>query len=241
MILNITFGTDVANAPLEFKTAVAAVQQFFEATFTDPVTVNIQVDFGHLGHGLLGQSSYGLNTYSFSQITAAVMANSQSGDDGNAIVSLPATDRIPGTHHFVMTPAEAKALGLLGAATTLDGTATFSSTAPFDYDRSDGITTGQYDFQGSVAHEFSEIMGRELNAIGNEVQTGEANGYYLYDLFKFMAEGAAPSSAPRPAISRSTTAPPTSTISTTIRTMTSAIGRRARATTHFWPSAAPAW
>ena len=142
------------------------------------------------GHGLLGQSSYGLNTYSFSQITAAVMANSKSADDVNAIASLPATDPIPGTHHYVMTPAEAKALGLLGATTTLDGTATFSSTAPFDYDRSDGITAGQYDFQGSVAHEFSEIMGRELNAIGNEVQTGEENGYYLYDLFKFTAEGA---------------------------------------------------
>jgi hypothetical protein len=190
MNLNITFGADVANAPAEFKTAVAAVQQYFEATFTDPVTVNIQVDFGHLGHGLLGQSSYGLDTYSFSQITTALSANSKSTDDTNAAVSLPATDPIPGTHHYVMTPAEAKALGLLGATTTLDGTATFSSTAPFDYDRSDGITAGQYDFQGSVAHEFSEIMGRELNAIGNEVQTGEENGYYPYDLFKFTAEGA---------------------------------------------------
>jgi len=190
MILNITFGTDVANAPPEFKTAVAAVQQFFEASFTNPVTVNIQVDYGHLGHDLLGQSSYGLNTYSFSQITAALTQNSKSADDASAIASLPATDPIPGTHHYVMTPAEAKALGLLGATTTLDGTATFSSTAPFDYDRSDGITAGQYDFQGTVAHEFSEIMGRELNAIGNEVQTGEANGYYLYDLFKFTAEGA---------------------------------------------------
>jgi hypothetical protein len=190
MILNITYGADVANAPPGFKTAVAAVQQLFEASFTDPVTVNIQVDFGNLGHGLLGQSSYGLNTYSFSQITAAVRANSKSGDDVNAIASLPTTDPIPGTHHYVMTPAEAKALGLLGATTTLDGTATFSSTAAFDYDRSDGITAGHYDFQGSVAHEFSEIMGRELNAIGNEVQTGEANGYYLYDLFKFTGSGA---------------------------------------------------
>jgi hypothetical protein len=190
MILNITFGADVANAPAEFKTAVAAVQQLFETTFTDPVTVNIQVDFARLGHDLLGQSSYGLNTYSFSQITAQLRENSKSADDANAIASLPATDPIPGTHHYVMTPAEAKALGLLGATTTLDGTATFSSTAPFDYDRSDGITAGQYDFQGSVAHEFSEIMGRELNAIGNDVQTGEANGYYLYDLFKFTAEGA---------------------------------------------------
>src|SRR5262245_30702086 len=168
MILNITFGTDVANAPPEFKIAVAAVQQFFEASFTNPVTVNIQVDYGHLGHDLLGQSSYGLNTYSFSQITAALTQNSKSADDASAIASLPATDPIPGTHHYVMTPAEAKALGLLGATTTLDGTATFSSTAAFDYDRSDGITAGQFDFQGTVAHEFSEIMGRELNAIGNE-------------------------------------------------------------------------
>jgi hypothetical protein len=190
MILNITFGTDVANAPPEFKTAVAAVQQLFEASFTNPVTVNIQVDYGHLGHDLLGQSSYGLDTYSFSQITAALRVNSSSADDASAIASLPTIDPIPGTHHYVMTPAEAKALGLLGATTTLDGTATFSSTVAFDYDRSDGITAGQYDFQGTVAHEFSEIMGRELNAIGNEVQTGEANGYYLYDLFKFTAEGA---------------------------------------------------
>src|SRR5262245_1071322 len=75
MILNITYGANVTNAPPEFKTAVAAVQQLFESTFTDPVTVNIQVDFGNLGHGLLGQSSYGLNTYSFSQITAAVRAS----------------------------------------------------------------------------------------------------------------------------------------------------------------------
>jgi hypothetical protein len=189
MILNITYGANVASAPPEFKTAVATVAQFFEATFINPVTVNIQVDFARLGHDLIGQSSYGLNTYSFSQITTALAANSKSTDDANAILSLPATDPIPGTHHYVMTPAEAKALGLLGATTTLDGTSTFSSTTPFDYDRSDGITAGQYDFQGSVAHEFSEIMGRELNAIGNEVQTGEANGYYLYDLFKFTADG----------------------------------------------------
>ena len=99
MILNITFGTDVANAPPEFKTAVAAVQQLFESTFIDPVTVNIQVDYGHLGHGLLGQSSYGLDTYSFSQITAAVIQNSKSADDAGAIASLPTIDPIPGTHH----------------------------------------------------------------------------------------------------------------------------------------------
>ena len=30
-------------------------------------------------------------------------------------------------------------------------------------------------------------MGRELNAIGNEVQTGEPHGYYPFDFFKYSA------------------------------------------------------
>ncbi len=188
MNLNITFATSVASAPAEFKTAVAAVAQFFETTFSDPVTININVEYGRL-NGLLGHSDYQLQSYSYSQITAQLAADSKSSEDANAIVNLPAQDPIQGTHHYVMTTAQAKALGLLAASTALDGTATFSSDTLFDYDRSDGITPGHYDFYGSVAHEFSEIMGRELNAIGNEVQTGEANGYYPYDLFKYTAAG----------------------------------------------------
>src|SRR5262245_63302918 len=101
MILNITFGTDVANAPPEFKTAVAAVQQFFEASFTNPVTVNIQVDYGHLGHDLLGQSSYGLNTYSFSQITAALTQNSFLAFSGTGVVN-------------AVTPTDLRVMDVLG-------------------------------------------------------------------------------------------------------------------------------
>ena len=77
----------------------------------------------------------------------------------------------------------------MGPSDALDGTVQFADNPPFDYDRSDGITPGSYDFYGTVAHEFSEVMGRELNAIGNEVQTGKPDGYYPFDLFKFSAAG----------------------------------------------------
>ena len=40
-------------------------------------------------------------------------------------------------------------------------------------------------------------MGRELNAIGNEVQTGKPNGYYPFDFFKYSAAGVRRSTAPR--------------------------------------------
>ena len=61
------------------------------------------------------------------------------------------------------------------------------SIPAFDYDRSDGVTAGQYDFYGSVAHEITEVMGRELNAIGNTVQFGA--GYHPLDVFKFSSPG----------------------------------------------------
>ena len=41
---------------------------------------------------------------------------------------------------------------------------------------------------GVVAHEFTEIMGRELNAVGNTAASGP--GDHPLDLFKFSAAGA---------------------------------------------------
>jgi hypothetical protein len=189
MILNITYGETVSSAPAAFKTTVAAVAKFFQDTFSDPVTVNITVEFRPLSDDGLGRSTYELNSYSYSQIKAALAQDSTSALDGVAVASLPAADPISGTHAYYMTTAQAKALGLAPASTASDGTVTFASNQPFDFDRSDGITAGQYDFYGTVAHEFSEVMGRELNAIGNTAQFGPSNGYFPLDLFKYTAAG----------------------------------------------------
>jgi hypothetical protein len=189
MKFNLTYGPDIASAPAGFKATVEAVAAFFESTFTDPVTINVKVERGLTG-GLLGHSEYTLTgPYTYAQITSALAKDSQTGSDAIALAALPAADPIPDPHAYYMTPAQAKALALLGPSDALDGTVQFADNPPFDYDRSDGITPGFYDFYGSVAHEFSEVMGRELNAIGNEVQTGAPNGYYPFDLFKYSAAG----------------------------------------------------
>ena len=139
---------------------------------------------------MLGHSDYALTgPYTFAQITSALAQDPHSGSDAIALAHLPTVDPISGTHAYYMTSAQAKALGLQGPSDALDGTVQFANNPPFDYDRSDGITPGSYDFYGTVAHEFSEVMGRELNAIGNEVQTGKPNGYYPFDLFKYSAAG----------------------------------------------------
>lgn len=139
-----------------------------------------------MGPNGLGASSYSLNTQTFASITTALTNDSTSADDASAVASLPGSDPVTGTHSWTLTPAEEMALGIIpdnGSAS--DGSIRFSNTATFDFDRTDGITAGAFDFFGVVAHEFTEIMGRELNAVGNTAASGP--GDHPLDLFKFSA------------------------------------------------------
>jgi hypothetical protein len=58
-----------------------------------------------------------------------------------------------------MTTANAKAMGLLGATATADATITFSNLFSFDFDQSNGISAGMYDFVGVAIHELGHAMG----------------------------------------------------------------------------------
>ena len=90
--------------------------------------------------------------------------------------------------HYWITTAEAKSLGLLTSTTNTDGSVGFSSSSGiFDYNNSDGVSSGQYDFFAVVAHEFSEVMGRIL-LVGATVG-GTSNSYDVLDLFHYSAPG----------------------------------------------------
>ncbi len=191
LTFNITYDASVDNAPAAFKTAVAAVVQFFQSQFTDPVTVNINVGYGKVAgqalvSGALGESETFLSSYGYSAIRNALVADAKSTDDATATGTLPGNDPTNGGRYWVAT-AEAKALALLGGSSSLDGYVGFSSAANiFDYDNSDGVTAGRYDFFGVVAHEFSEVMGRQL-MVGQSF--GGSISYEPLDLFHYSAPG----------------------------------------------------
>jgi hypothetical protein len=127
MPFNVTFDSTV-NATQQ--AAVQAVANFFNAHFTDPVTVDIGVSFANLGPGGLGASSYSLPTHSFSDITTALANDSTSADDATAVPNLPSSDPDTSTHTWTMTPAEGMALGLIpDNGTASDGSVRFSNTA----------------------------------------------------------------------------------------------------------------
>jgi hypothetical protein len=190
MIVNLSFDSSVSGAPTGFVATVNAVAQFFQTTFSDNVTINVAVGFGEVAGqtGIsLGASITQLGSYTYTQIRNALAGDARTSDDSSAVGTLPASSPSGGATYWVST-AQAKALGLSGASGALDGSMGFSSTANiFDYDRTDGISAGKYDFFGVVAHELSEIMGRQLMV--GQTFSGHANSLEPMDLFHYASAG----------------------------------------------------
>lgn len=157
--------------------ALAAFQraaELWEARISDPITVVVDADIAPLGAGILGQAGSELLSASYTTIRNAMVndAANEGVDDAivgalptaaNYNVTLPAGFGLDG---FVFaSKANLKALGFdpnqldTAAGTTDDVHITFSSTFAFDYDKSDGITAGQYDFEGVAAHEIGHGLG----------------------------------------------------------------------------------
>jgi hypothetical protein len=194
MIINITYDPSVVGAPAGFQTTVDAVAALYENHFTDNLTLNITVVYGALGPNGLGQSQPGsLTQISYTNLVTDVANDATTANDTAA--ALASTDPISGTHTYWMNRGEQKSLGVLsGTDTGSDGTVTFSNAAgTFDYDRTDGIGSSLYDFFGVVAHEFSEIMGRNLLTAGtitsSDGTTTFTNSNYLFDLYHYSAAG----------------------------------------------------
>jgi len=188
LAINVVWDSSVGSAPSAFTAGVVQVAQYFVSHFTDNVTLNITVGYGEAGgyalNGALGMSLSYLQSSSYSQIKSALTGDQSSSADTSAVASLTG-DPASGGHYWVTT-AEAKSLGLLTSTTNTDGSVGFSSSSNiFDYNNSDGVTAGQYDFFAVVAHEFSEVMGRIL-LVGTTVG-GTSNSYDVLDLFHYSA------------------------------------------------------
>ena len=185
LIINVNYDASVANAPAAFKTDVADAVQYFESQFTNPITININVGYGEvdglsLGSGALGESMFYIDPFNYSQVKNALVADATSANDMSSIATLPSSDPTNGGT-FYLSSANAKALGLISGSYT-DGYVGFSSTLPFDYNNSDGVTAGQYDFMGTVMHEISEVLGRTTD-------DGQSGQYTALDLFRYSAPG----------------------------------------------------
>ena len=191
LVFNITYDSSTAGAPADFFTAFNYAANFYQSAFSDPVTINVQVGWGQINGGSLtpgdlGQSlTFQQGFYTYSQMKTALIGDAKTDSDALAVANLPVSYPVSGSN-FVMSNAEAKALGLLaGNATALDGFIGFDSTASFTFDPNNRAVSGKYDFIGLAGHEISEVMGRY--GLG---QNGASSGRFSpIDLFRYSSAG----------------------------------------------------
>jgi hypothetical protein len=188
---NLSFDTSTSAAPGGFFTAFNDAIQFYETQYTDPITINLHVGWGEIDGGSLNPGDLGQSLtnqqgfYTYGQVRAALLGDAKSAADFAADLTLGTTDPFSGAH-FVMSNAEAKALGLLaGNAAGIDGWVGFDSAASYTFDPNNRAVAGEYDFVGLANHEITEVMGRY--GLG---QNGASSGRYSpIDLFHYSGNG----------------------------------------------------
>src|ERR1700686_1329102 len=100
MQINVIYDQSASSLPAGFVAAVNYVVNFFDTTFTNPVTVNIDLGYGEiagqsLGSGALGESETYFDSFSYTQANNALKANHPPATQQAAYATLPGSS--PGT------------------------------------------------------------------------------------------------------------------------------------------------
>ncbi|MFT4746884.1 MAG: hypothetical protein ACI8XG_000961 [Congregibacter sp.] len=168
LLINLT-STGNSNADTGFQLAA----NFWQSIFTDNIIMNVTAGFAELAPGILGEANSTYFDTTYSAMKTALSNDSKSADDAVMVAGLSAGPTYSklinngGSAHLQtgistmnMTRSNAKALGLVASSSTVEDVAiTFSSRFSFDFDQTDGISAGFYDFVGIAIHELGHGMG----------------------------------------------------------------------------------
>lgn len=205
-----------ANTPQFAIDGFTAAANRWSSVITDNITVNVQIGFADLGLFIIGQAGSDAREFTYSDTKNALSNRRTSAADFSSVAALQtgssytrlinhtsnnpngansATPYLSTMDRVGMTTANAKALGLLGPTTTVDGLIRFNSTFGFDFNPADGIGAGLFDFVGAATHELGHTLGfssgvddiDQLNGIYSD-DTFSSN---LIDLFRFSANSIA--------------------------------------------------
>lgn len=206
LTFNFTPATGMSQQSIDGFTAAG---NFWSSLFTDNVTINININFTDLGTGTLAAAGSTNRVYSYQDVYTALSNDRTTADDTRAVSSLSnsstfktyinhTTDNPNGNGSFTaytydsgfvqMNSANAKALGLPVNTTTEDASISFNNLFKWDFNGSDGITAGTYDFVGIAAHEIGHAMGfvSGVDYIDDTVNTAfQSSAISPLDLFRY--------------------------------------------------------
>lgn len=207
--LNDTGGTAVGT---QARQGFQEAADFWSSSLGDNINVNLDIGFEALGPGTLGSTSFSAVSGSYAQYRSAVVADINSSDDMAFSVGLPGgptfsvyinrtsdnpngansaapyVDNDGGSNNsqIQLSTANAKALGLIAPFSPgIDATIKFSSNFNFDFDRSNGIGSGAFDFVGVAIHEIGHALGFYSGVDTLDVFPGANDNSYLATTLDF--------------------------------------------------------
>lgn len=196
---NVTYDTSVSSAPAGFTTSFQDAINYYDSTFTNPITIDLRVGWGEVGGSSLSSNALGESQISGLYATSFNgMINLMSGNPGLSSYYPSSPTSNPNTSNILIADAEVKAMecgtnAKGGCSTPVSGGAVgFSSSYSWDFNAGTSPSSGQYDFVGVAEHEISEVMGR-ISLRDSSVcssLTGTAPCYAPLDLFRYDSNGA---------------------------------------------------
>ncbi len=203
--INLNAGPGLTARPLALAAWNRAVA-VWEGFLGDAVSITIDGDFAALGAGVLGGTSSRSFLTDYTSVRNALVSDRAA--DEAYVAQLPGAAQFnismpPGftfSGNVAATKAAFKAMGfdMSFDAGFADATMTFSTgfEANFDYDSSDGITPGKFDFEAIVIHEIGHALGftsevDDIDFVKNQGNTSSVVPTSL-DLFRLLpGDGAA--------------------------------------------------
>jgi hypothetical protein len=182
-------GTAQLDSFPEAKNAFIRAAAQWEAQIRNPISIIVDVDYGPTRFGtpypsgVLGSTGTSITTQSYSNVRTHLVNSAGSAAETTLYNALPATsvNTDVGTVSSVRVPLPlARALGIAAAdGTSADASIGFNSNFQFDFDPSDGISSGRTDFDAVAVHE----MGHALGFISNV--GGGTTSLSVWDIFRF--------------------------------------------------------
>jgi hypothetical protein len=189
-----------------------AAANYWASQFTDNIIINMNVGTAALDPGILAQAGSAAGTVSYSDFRNALTFDATTSFDTQAVASLAAgstfdmllnrtannpngagsatayldNDGDANNSTIRLNTANAKALGFAVPPDLIDAEITFSSGFSWDYDSSDGITLGSFDFVGVAIHEIGHALGFTS---GVDVLDGNSTSpnFFNDDLFTYVS------------------------------------------------------
>lgn len=175
--------TSDANSTAIENTINQAIQ-FYDNTFSDPITVTIK--FQEISSGL-GSSNWWDYNIPYSTFRAALAADATTANDATALAHLPnvSTNPVTGTSGINVKTANIHALGMTGFTSGLpggfDGVIGLNTSITFPPNNSSSST---YSLLSVTDHEIDEVLG-----LGSSLPFLDFNAPFPQDLFRYDSSG----------------------------------------------------